>query len=152
MELDRIDRTLLNELQADCKQTHKELALKLGMSVTAIYERVRKLEREGVIRSYVALVDTDKVSLGSTIFCHVRLVAHSQEAIRYFEKKIVELPEVIECHHVSGDYDYLLKIQVKDMAHYRNFMVDKLTTLEVIGNTQSSFTISEVRNTTAVSL
>ena len=152
MELDRIDRSLLNELQKDCKQTHKELALKLGMSVTAIYERVRKLERAGVIHSYVALVDREKVDLGSTVFCHIRLVAHNQQAIRFFEKKIVELPEVIECHHVSGDYDYLLKIQVSDMSHYRKFMVEKLTTLDVIGNTQSSFTISEVRNTTAVSL
>ena len=152
MEIDGIDRRLLNELQTDCKQTHKELALKLGMSVTAIYERVRKLERAGIITSYVALIDKEKVNLGSTVFCHVRLVAHSQEAIRDFEKQIKALREVIECHHVSGDYDYLLKIVVRDMAHYRDFMVKKLTSLDVIGNTQSSFVISEVVNSTVISI
>lgn len=152
MEIDGIDRRLLNELQTDCKQTHKELAMKLGMSVTAIYERVRKLERAGIILSYVALVDKPKVSQGSTVFCHVRLVAHTQEAIRFFEKQISDLREVIECHHVSGEYDYLLKIVVRDMAQYRDFMVNKLTTLDVIGNTQSSFVINEVIHTTAISL
>ena len=152
MHLDDIDRKLLNDLQLDCKQTHKELSLKLNLSVTAVYERIKKLERAGVIQRYVALVNTEKVELGFVVFCHVRLEKHAKEAITHFEAEAAKLSEVLECFHVSGEYDYLLKVIVKDMEHFRNFMVHKLTTLQYIGSTQSSFTINEVKNTTAISL
>jgi len=152
MKLDTIDKQLLHYLQQDCKQTNKELSLKLNLSVTAVYERIKKLEREGVIQDYVALLNTEKVQLGFVVFCHVKLEKHAKEAITHFEAEVEKLTEVLECFHVSGDYDYLLKVIVKDMAHFRNFMVHKLTTLQYIGSTQSSFTINEVKNTTAVNL
>ncbi len=152
MILDGIDKQLLNYLQQDCKQTHKELSAKLNLSVTAVYERIKKLERGGVLRNYVALVDTAKVDLGFMVFCHVKLEKHAKEAITHFEAEVERLSEVVECFHVSGDYDYLLKVMVKDMEHFRSFMVHKLTTLQYIGSTQSSFTINQVKNTTAVQL
>jgi Lrp/AsnC family leucine-responsive transcriptional regulator len=152
MHLDDIDRKLLNDLQLDCKQTNKELSVKLNLSVTAVYERIKKLERAGAIQRYVALVDTEKVNLGFMVFCHVRLEKHAKEAITHFEAEVAKLSEVLECFHVSGEYDYLLKVIVKDMEHFRSFMVHKLTTLQYIGSTQSSFTINEVKNTTAISL
>jgi Lrp/AsnC family leucine-responsive transcriptional regulator len=152
MKLDGIDRRLINYLQEDSKQTNKELSLKLNLSVTAVYERVKKLEREGVIENYVALVNPSKVDLGFMVFCHVKLEKHAKEAITHFEAEVERLNEVVECFHVSGDYDYLLKVMVKDMEHFRSFMVHKLTTLQYIGSTRSSFTISEVKNTTAVQL
>ena len=86
------------------------------------------------------------------VFCHVKLEKHAKEAITHFEAEVERLSEVVECFHVSGDYDYLLKVMVKDMEHFRSFMVHKLTTLQYIGSTQSSFTINEVKNTTAVQL
>jgi Lrp/AsnC family leucine-responsive transcriptional regulator len=122
------------------------------MSVTAIYERIRKLERLGVIQNYVALVDGSSIGRGFLVFCHIKLSRHSQEAIAEFERQVRKLSEVNECYHVSGDYDYLLKVRVRDMDDFRKFMVDKLTSLKHIGSTQSSFSISEVKNSTALSI
>ncbi|MBL4663194.1 MAG: Lrp/AsnC family transcriptional regulator [Flavobacteriaceae bacterium] len=152
MSLDRIDKELLAQLQQDSKQTNKELSLKLNLSVTAVFERIKKLERNGVIRKYVALVDSEKVNLGVLVFCHVKLEKHAKSAITHFEAEVKKLSEVLECFHMSGEYDYLLKVIVEDMDHFRKFMVDKLTTLQYIGSTQSSFAISEVKNTTEITL
>jgi len=152
MKLDSKDRHLLTSLQEDAKQTNKELSLKLNLSVTAVYERIKKLERNGLIQSYTALLDRTKLDLGFTVFCHIKLVKHSEENIMKFEAKVRQLPEVMECFHVSGDYDYLLKVLVSDMEHFREFMVTKLTTIEHVGSTTSSFTINEVKNTTIINL
>lgn len=152
MGLDEIDKKLLLFLQEDSKQTTKELSYKLGLSVTAVYERVRKLENTGVISKYVALLDKSKIDKNFVVLCHVKLSQHKKEYVLQFEKEVMDLQEVTECFHVSGDYDYILKICVKDMADYRNFMLTKLTTLQHIASTHSSFMISEVKNTTAIVL
>ena len=150
MTLDAIDKKLLILLQTDSKKTTKELSLKLNLSVMAVYERIKKLEREGIISKYVALVDKSKVEKGFVVFCHLKLVQHTKEFLTRFENEVVQLHEVLECHHVSGDYDYILKVLVKDMEAYREFLVTKLTTLQHIGSTQSTFMISEVKNTTVI--
>ncbi|MGG1923456.1 MULTISPECIES: Lrp/AsnC family transcriptional regulator [Chryseobacterium] len=152
MELDETDKKLLSFLQEDCKQTTKELSAKLGLSVTAIYERVKKLENAGVISKYVALLDKGKVKKNFIVLCHVKLSQHKKEFVLQFEKEVMDLQEVTECFHVSGDYDYILKIGVKDIEDYRSFMLTKLTTLQHIASTHSSFMISEVKNTTAIVL
>lgn len=152
MKFDEIDEKLLGLLQEDCKRTTKEYADNLGLSTTAVYERIKRLERSKVITSYVALIDRFKVNKGFTAFCHVKLVQHTRENIRHFEQEILKLYEVVECHHLSGDFDYILKIHVKDMEDYRNFMVSKLTAIPHIGSTQSSFTIKEVKHSTAIPL
>jgi Lrp/AsnC family leucine-responsive transcriptional regulator len=148
--MDLIDKKLLQLLQTDSKKTTKELSLKLNLSVTAVYERIKKLEREGVIDKYVVLVNRSKVDKGFVVFCHLKLIQHTREFLTKFESEVVKLPEILECHHVSGDYDYILKIAVKDMEAYREFLVSKLTTLEHIGSTHSTFMISEVKNTTLI--
>lgn len=147
--MDSIDKKLLQLLQADTKKTTKELSLKLNLSVTAVYERIKKLEREGIIDKYVVLLNRNKINKGFVVFCHLKLLQHTKEFINQFEKEVVKLDEVLECFHVSGDYDYILKICVKDMEEYREFMVTKLTTLQHIGSTHSTFMIGEVKNTTA---
>lgn len=152
MNLDDIDKKLLLMLQTDAKKTTKALSLKLNLSVTAVYERIKKLEKEGVIEKYAALLNTSKIDRNFVVFCHLKLIQHTKEFISKFESQIIKLPEVLECHHVSGDYDYILKILVKDMEAYRSFLVTKLTTLEHIGSTHSTFMISEVKKTTVVSL
>lgn len=152
MQFDEIDKKLLLFLQQDCKQTTKELSYKLGLSITAVYERVRKLENNGVISKYVAILDKTKIDKNFIILCHVKLTQHKKEYVLRFEKEVMTLDEVTECFHVSGDYDYILKICVKDMEDYRNFMLSKLTTIQHIASTQSSFTISEVKNTTELIL
>jgi len=148
MNFDTIDKKLLHLLQTDAKQTTKQVALKLNLSVTAVYERIKKLEHTKVIKKYVALLDKTKINKPFTVFCHIKLVQHKREYVTQFEEEIVKFSEVLECHHVSGDYDYILKICVSDMHEYRNFMVTKLTSLEHIGSTHSSFMIEEVKNTT----
>lgn len=152
MQLDALDIKLLKLLQQDSKQTNKELSLQLNLSVTAVYERIKKLEKSGIIKGYVALIDKDKVNKSLTVFCQIKLMQHAKEFVVKFEKEIVALPEVMECYHVSGEYDYLLKILVKDMAEFREFMVTKLTTLQHIGSTQSSFSISEVKFETVLNI
>lgn len=152
MKLDAIDRELLRLLQTDCKQTNKELASKLNLSVTAVYERIRKLERNEVIQKYVTLINKEKVQKGLVVFCQIKLVQHAKEYLTKFEQEITQLEEVLECFHISGEYDYLLKVIVKDMEAFRTFMVTKLTTLNHIGSTQSSFVINEVKNTTTITL
>lgn len=147
--MDATDKKILELLQQDTKKTTKELSVKLNLSVTAVYERVKKLEREGFIEKYVVLLNRNKINKGFVVFCHLKLLQHTKEFINQFEKEVVKLNEVLECFHVSGDYDYILKICVKDMQEYREFMVTKLTTLQHIGSTHSTFMIGEVKNTTA---
>lgn len=142
---DSIDRKLIKLLQENSKQTNKELSFQLNLSVTAVYERIKKLEKTGIINRYVALVNKEKVEKGFVVFCQIKLVQHTKEYLTKFEKEVMTLHEVMECYHISGEYDYLLKILVKDMAAFREFMVTKLTTLQHIGSTQSSFSINEVK-------
>ncbi len=150
MVLDKIDKALLSLLQADCKKTTKEYATSLNLSTTAIYERIKRLEREGVITKYVALVDKKKIDRDFTVLCQVKLLQHTKENILRFERQILQLEEISECHHISGDYDYILTLNVSDMEAYREFMVNKLTAIDQIGSTQSSFIINSVKKSTAV--
>ena len=152
MILDATDKKLLQLLQEDSTKTTKELSTKLNLSVTAVYERVKKLERSGIINKYVALLNRNKVDKGFVVFCHLKLIQHTKEYLTKFEQQVVKLDEVLECFHVSGDYDYILKIFVANMEAYREFMVTKLTTLQHIGSTHSTFMISEVKNTNIIVL
>lgn len=152
MILDAIDKKLINLLQKDCKQTNKQLSLQLNLSVTAVYERIKKLEKENIIETYVAIINKKKVEKSFLVFCHIKLMQHAKEYVTTFEREILQLQEVSECFHVSGDYDYILKIYVKDMDAYRNFMLTKLTTIKYIGSTHSTFAIEKVKNTTEVCL
>ena len=150
--LDTIDKKLVNLLQQDSKQTTKQLSLQLNLSVTAVYERVKKLENQKVIEKYVAIVNKNKIEKSFLVFCHITLIQHSKEYLNTFEYEVLKLEEVSECFHVSGDYDYILKIYVKDMDAYRNFVVTKLTAIKHIGSTHSTFAIEQVKNTTAIQL
>ncbi|HEU0137742.1 MAG TPA: Lrp/AsnC family transcriptional regulator [Flavobacterium sp.] len=149
MTLDSTDKKLLTLLQTDSKKTTKELSAKLNLSVTAVYERIKKLEREGIILKYVVLLDKSKINKAFVVFCHIKLIQHTKEFLTKFESEVGRLDEVLECFHVSGDYDYILKVCVENMEAYREFMVTKLTTLQHIGSTHSTFMIGQVKNTTA---
>ena len=152
MKFDAIDNNLLELLQEDCKQTNKELSNKLMLSVTAVYERIKKLEKAEVIKKYVALVNKEKINKSFVVFCSIKLVQHTKDYVIKFEREVAKLNEVVECYHISGDYDYLLKVMVSDMEDFREFMVNKLTTINHIGSTHSMFVINEVKHTTAINL
>lgn len=152
MALDNIDKNLLYYLQQDSKMSTKIIAAKLGLSVTAVYERIKKLEKIGFIEKYVAVLNKEKVDRNFVVFCQIKLIRHSHEFIMKFERDVKSLNEVLECYNVSGEYDYILKVIVKNMKAYRNFINDKLTTLDYIGSTHSTFIISEVKQENIVSL
>lgn len=150
MQLDQIDKKILQKLQKNSKITNKELSSTLNLSVTAIFERIKRLERNKIISGYVAILHPEKVERSFMVFCQIKLIQHTKSNVMKFEAEVVKLPEVLECYHVSGEYDYILKVLVKDMEAYREFMLTKLTTLDHIGSTQSTFSINQVKSTTAL--
>ncbi|WP_313376158.1 Lrp/AsnC family transcriptional regulator [Chishuiella sp.] len=152
MKFDAIDRQLLMYLQENSKITYKELSDKLSLSSTAIHERIKKLEKSGIISKYVALVNRRIINKDLLVFSHIKLQQHSTENIQFFEKEIQNLKEVQSCFHVSGDYDYIVKMAFESMDEYRDFMINKLTKINVIGNSHSIFVIGDVKDDTAYQL
>ena len=152
MKLDSSDKLLLELLQSDAKQSVKALASQVNLSATAVYERIKQLERNKVIQQYTIQLNPEKIEKEFLSFCMIQLTKHSQAYLLEFESKIKDLNEVLECFHISGTYDYLLKIRVKNITEYRSFMVNKLTDIPHIANTQSAFSINEVKNQAGISL
>jgi len=150
--IDAIDLGILKQLQNNSNINIKELASKLNLTPTPVYERIKRLERDGYIMKYVALLDKQKLKKGMTVFCNVRLKEHAKNVGANFVKDIVALPEIIECYNIAGDYDFMLKILVEDMASYQNFVMHKLSTIENIGNTNSIFVMGEIKHSTALSI
>lgn len=148
--LDAADRTILQLLQQDAFLTTKEIAARLDMTTTPVFERVKRLEREGYIAQYTAVLNRRKVGLPMLVFCDVLLKEHNRDFLLRFEAAVVGLPEVLECHHITGEYDYLLKVAVRDMDDYQQFIKEKLATLENIGRVQSHFVMTEVKNSTVL--
>jgi Lrp/AsnC family leucine-responsive transcriptional regulator len=148
--LDAIDIQILKRLQTDSNINIKELASELFLTATPVYERIKRLERDGYIMKYVALLDKKKLKLGMTVFCNVRLKEHAKNVGANFVKDIVALPEIIECYNIAGDYDFMLKILVEDVASYQDFVMNKLSTIDNIGNTQTIFVMGEIKNSTAL--
>lgn len=146
MNLDSTDLLLLNLLQKDAKMTHKQLSLRSNLSTTAVYERIKKLEKFGIIKRYAAVLDRKVMGQELMVIAHVRLNRHSKENITNFEQQIALLKEVHECYHIGGEYDYILKMTFSDMDAYREFMFKKLTSIPSIGNTHSMFVIKEVKS------
>jgi Lrp/AsnC family leucine-responsive transcriptional regulator len=148
--LDRINILILRELQKDAKLTTKELAAKVNLSPSPTFERQKRLEREGYIQRYIAVVDPIKVGNGIMVLCNVRLKHHSKEFSRQFTSVIAGIDEVVECFNTSGEYDYMLKIYARDMRHYQDFILGTLGDLDCIGSLHSIFVIGEVKNTLSV--
>ena len=150
--LDRTDILILRELQNDAKLTTKELAAKVNLSPSPVFERQKRLEKEGYIKKYVAVVDPIKAGNGIMVLCNVRLKHHSKEFSRQFTSVIAEIDEVVECFNTSGDYDYQLKIYARSMQDYQEFVLGTLGDLDCIGSLHSIFVIGEVKNTLSVPL
>jgi len=147
--MDAVDKRILMVLQEDAKANIKMIAEKSGLSVSPTFARIKKLEQLGYIKKYVALLDEVKIGKSIQVFCQVTLSIHSKEVIDNFKKKIAKLSDVMGCYHVSGNYDFLLKIAVKDMNEYQQFAVEKLSVIEGISNVQSTFVLEEIKNEVA---
>lgn len=144
--MDVIDRKIIKLLQEDAKQNTKEIAKKIGLTVSPTYERIKKLEESGVIKKYIAIIDRDKIGQKIMVYCQISLMKHSRELIDNFINAINSYPEVLVCQHVSGNYDFLLKVGVEDMNAYQKFVIERLSIIEGISNVQSSFVMSEIKN------
>jgi DNA-binding Lrp family transcriptional regulator len=147
--LDRTDVEILVLLQNNARLTHKEIAHAIHKTITPVYERIKRLEREGYIKGYRTLVDRNKIGQSLVALTNVQLKEHTQEMLGSFETAIVQFPEVMECYNMTGVYDYLLKIVVPDMNGYQYFVMNKLARLPNIHQVQSSFIMTEIKNETA---
>ena len=150
MVIDKIDISLLNLLQNNTKLNTKELAQKVGLSVTPTYERIKRLEKQGYIKHYVAILDRKLIDKNLMVMSFVSLILHSRDMQIEFEKSVIEYAEVVECFHVTGSYDYQLKVVVSDMEEYQSFIKNKLSSINNIANVQSSFVMSSLKDTTAI--
>ncbi|MBO3699158.1 Lrp/AsnC family transcriptional regulator [Roseivirga sp. E12] len=143
--IDNVDLQILTLLQQDGKITTKEISGKLGLTITPVHERIKRLERTGYIDHYTAIVNRTKVGLDLLVFCSVSLKNHQRAVIEKFENDIKKLPAVVECYHIGGMFDYLLKVVSRDMKEYQSFISTQLAGLDNIGNVQSSFVMSEIK-------
>lgn len=144
--LDEIDLHILTLLQKDGKMNTKEIALQVGLSNTPTYERIKRIERLGIIRKYVAVIDKRKMGYNLIVFCNIQLKTHAYEFLEEFEKAVVELEEMVDCYHIAGHFDYLLKIEMQDMEAYSVFVKEKLAKIPHISTVQSSFVMRTLKS------
>ena len=151
-KLDQTDIGILSLLQQDARLAHKELGHRLHKTITPIHARVKRLEENGYIKRYAAIVDPKKIGLSLIAYTQVQLKQHSQESMLAFRDGVVQLPEVMECYHMTGAFDFLLRIAVADMEAYNILVINKLSKLPDVGVMQSFFVMSEAKNETAFPL
>ena len=148
--LDEIDRRILSHLQRNARMTNAKLAELVGLSPAPCLRRIRALEESGIIRDYVALLDSHAVGRAVTVFIEIRLDLHVKDRLDILERAIREWPEVLECNLMTGDADYMLRVAVPDVGAYEQFLRDKLTRLEGVASIKSSFALKQVKYTTAL--
>lgn len=151
-KLDETDWQILRTLQRNAKLTTKELADAVHLTPTPVFERQKRLERQGYIRKYVAVLDAEKCGQGLLVFCKVKLKQINRETAEAFVRRIQRLPEVTECYNTSGEYDYLLKIRARDMKQYQEFVLNKLGAVENVGSIESTFVMDEVKQASGLNI
>ncbi|MBQ1753158.1 MAG: Lrp/AsnC family transcriptional regulator [Paludibacteraceae bacterium] len=150
--LDQIDLKILRTLQKNAKLTTKELAEAVNLTPTPVFERQKRLEKQGYIKKYVAVLDPDKLNQSLMVICMVKLQQINNSIAQRFTAEINKLPEVIECYNTSGNYDYMLKVRSSDMKHYQEFILNKLGVIENVGSIESTFVMSEVKQNNGINI
>jgi Lrp/AsnC family leucine-responsive transcriptional regulator len=150
--LDRTDRHILHALQADGRISNVALAKKVNLTATPCLERVRRLERDGYITGYTALLNPQMVEAGLLVFVEINLLRNSPDAFRDFRRQALKLPEIQECHLVSGNFDYLMKSRVRDIHEYRSLLGEKILALPGVSDSRSYVVMEEVKESTALPL
>ena len=145
-KLDKVDLQILRTLQENARLTTKELAAQVSLSSTPVFERLKRLEREGNIKKYIAVLDADKLNQGFVVFCNVKLRRMNKDIAMEFTRIIQNIPEVTECYNISGSYDYLLKIHAPNMKYYQEFIINVLGTIDSLGSLESMFVMDEVKH------
>jgi len=144
-DLDSVDSRIIAELQVDGRLSNVELAEKVGLSPSPCLRRVKRLERDGYIEGYRAALRRDRIGLGFSVFVGVKINGHANERALVFEQAIGEMPEVIGCHLVSGEFDYMLEVVVPDVGDYQQFLVGKLLNLPIVGEVRSNIVIQTLK-------
>jgi len=139
--LDAIDQRIIGELQADARLSNVELADRVGLSPSPCLRRVKRLEQEGIIQGYRAVLNRDGVGLGFSAFLAIKIAGHANEHALSFEEAVCAMPEVLACHLVSGESDYLLEVVTADLEHYRQFLVERLLNLPIVREVKSNIAI-----------
>ena len=150
--LDETDLQILRILQKNAKLTTKELAEAVHLTPTPVFERQKRLERQGYIKKYVAVLDPEKLGMGLQVFCKVKLKQINREIAESFARRIMRIAEVTECYNTSGAYDFLLKVRARDMKQYQEFILTKLGEIESVGSIESMFVMSEVKQNYGISI
>ncbi len=145
-QLDDIDIAILRALQNDSRLTTRQLAAKVHRSPTPVFERLRRLESQGYIRKYVAILDADKLGRGFIVFCQVKLKQINRNKATEFLDSILTFDEVTECYNVSGAFDYLLKIYARSMSAYQEFILNKLGAIDSVSSIESTFVMAEMKH------
>ena len=151
-KLDATDLKILRVLQEEGRITTKELAAKDNLSTTPVFERMKRLEKEGYIKKYVAILDADKLNLGFTVFCSVKLKQMNRDIANDFVKVIKDIPQVADCFNIAGEFDYLLRINATDMKYYNDFIINVLGTIDSVGSIQSTFVMNTIKESYALYL
>lgn len=149
-QLDDIDRLLLHYLQQDARLTNTELARRVELSPPGLQKRLRRLEEMGVVHRYVTLLDHEAVGFDMLCFVQVTLKRHEPDAVNGFKQAVQQMVEVLECHHITGEYDYLLKVVVRNRKHLEQFILETLTPAPGMDKIRTSLVLSEIKSTTAV--
>jgi Lrp/AsnC family leucine-responsive transcriptional regulator len=150
--LDKVDKSLLRALQADGRLSNVELARKISLSPPAAHARLRRLEKDGYIRQYTAVVDREKAGYDLLCFIHISLQMHQVTQVEKFREATRKMPEVLECHHITGEYDYLLKVVLRNRKDLERFVVDKLTPIPGVARIHTSLVLVEVKATMVLPL
>jgi Lrp/AsnC family leucine-responsive transcriptional regulator len=145
-QLDDIDLKLLKILAIDSRFTIKELAAQVNLSPSPVVQRIKRLETNGYIKKYIALLNPEKFNRGFIVLCNIKLKQHDRKIGHSFVQDILKIDEVLECYNISGDYDFFLKVFAKDMKHYQDFVFNKLGSVKSIGSTHSTFVMTEIKN------
>jgi len=144
-EIDRIDKAILRELQNDGRMANVELSKRVGLSATPCLERVKRLEKQGYIKRYAAILSPELLAASLLVFVEIRLTRTSPDVFEDFKKSVIDLPQVLECHLVSGDFDYLVKARVADMVAYRELLGETLLTLPGVSGSRTYVVMEEVK-------
>lgn len=150
--LDKTDLLILQALQKNARLTNKELGVKVHLSPTPVFERWKRLERDGYIQKYVTVLDAGRLNQGFLVYCQVKLIRMNSEIANDFKERILQMPEVTECYNISGHFDYLLKVHSYNMKQYQQFLLNSLGKIETVASVETIFVMDEVKHDYGINL
>ena len=144
--LDKVDLQILRTLQENARLTTKELASRVSLSSTPVFERLKRLESNGYIEKYIAVLNAEKLNRGFIVFCHVKMSKLNKDIANDFTERVKSIPDVTECYNVSGHYDYMLKIHAPNMKYYQEFVLNVLGTIDNLSSLESTFVMDTIKH------